>query len=774
MKKLGLLFTIVLLGCGTAVKAQSHFTERDTIDVLHYNICLDMGHLQPRHIQGACEVTVRLLQSTTQVALGLEAATIDSVLVDDVKVAGLTVGYDHHQLRIPVNGTVGDTLRVKVCYGSNGWRGSDGGFWCDAEKFYNLGEDRLTRPFSMGRSWFPCSDSVYDRATYSFAITAAPGWTALCSGEHDSTVSHTDGSQTFYYTLRYPIPTYLAGVNVAPYYIYQRDVEGHYGVYPLRVASFNSDTADVASCFARMDTVLQRFERWFGPYRWGGIGFSAGGANVGMEHVNNICVSTNVSNQNNRMDYLIDHEFAHQWFGNVVTCDNLRDMWFNEGGATFADQIVEGKTYDRLSSAPFHKLKVLSQTPKDENGFHPLCGMPNQYSFMSNTYYKGAMVFHELRHLLGDSVFFGMIQTLFDRNAYTNMDSYQLRDSMSLYSGVDLTGFYDFHIFSPGFASYHVDSLQTVGGTTTVWLSQLLWGAPEYNTLAHVPVTFFSNVGDSTTRDVVSHGHYAQGQFQLPFTPDYAIVDYYGVTAAANITEDVTIASAERMQLGSVNMEFRPTYTRDTSRLKVTLQLGRSDDPLPAGIKRWSSRRWIINGEKSDDLSANTLFYFGNSYWSNDFDFYTDASCHDSIRLFYRKDPSQPWKMRKSATVGRNSGMGGVTYYMDYQGVVLGEYILAIVDTALLNIDDEGMLRTPAKATLTLSPNPAHGSTEVCLQGVADKGVLRILDATGREVRRQTMNGRHLSLSTASLPSGLYFVAFTTSEGTCTQKLVVQ
>ncbi|MBR6990860.1 MAG: T9SS type A sorting domain-containing protein [Bacteroidales bacterium] len=775
MKKHSLFLVVVALLCDTVLMAQSHFTERDTIDVLHYNICLDMGHHQPQHIQGWCEVTMQLLQPTGQVSLGLEAATIDSVQVNGVSVAASAVGYDRHQLRVPVaSAAEGDTLRVKVYYGSYGWQGSDGGFWCDPTVFYNLGEDRLTRPFSMGRSWFPCSDSVYDRATYSFAITAASGWSAFCSGDHDSTVTHADSSQTFYYTLHHPVSTYQVGVNVAQYYVYRRDVDGYYGTYPLRVASFNPDSADVAECFASFDSTLTRFERWFGPYPWGGIGFSAGGENVGMEHVNNICVHSEVSTRYWRMDYLIDHEFAHQWFGNLITCDNLRDMWFNEGGATFADQIGVGKTYDRYDILPYHKLRVVSQVPKEEGGFHPLCGMPNQYSFMHTTYYKGAMVFHELRHLLGDSTFFGMLQTLFSRNAFTNMDSYQLRDSMSLYSGVDLTDFYNFHIFSPGFASYHIDSMQTVGGTTNVWLSQLLWGASEYNTQARVPITFFSNAGDSVTRDVVSNGHYAQGEFQLPFVPDYAVVDYYGVTAVANVTEDIVINSTAQMQCVAVNMDFCPTYVTSPSQLKVTLQFGDSDEPLPAGIKRWSSRRWIINGTKAQDLTTTSRFYFGDNNWVNDGDFYTGTSCRDSIRLFYRKDASHPWKMRKSATVGHSSSMLGVVYYMENSGIQIGEYILAVVDTARLNIDDDGLVVGSEGATLSLSPNPAHGSTEVCLQGVTGKGELRILDATGREVCRQAMNGQRCTLSTATLPAGLYFVTYTSPEGICTQKLVVR
>ena len=111
---------------------------------------------------------------------------------------------------------------------------------------------------------------------------------------------------------------------------------------------------------------------------------------------------------------------------------------------------------------------------------------------------------------------------------------------------------------------------------------------------------------------------------------------------------------------------------------------------------------------------------------------------------------------------------------MENSGIQIGEYILAVVDTALLNIDDDGLIVAPVGATISLSPNPAHGSTEVCLHGATGTGELRILDATGREVFRQAMNGQRCRLSTATLPAGLYFVTYTSREAICSQKLVVR
>ena len=387
--------TACLLNCNAT--AQGHFTERDTIDVLHYDIQLDMGHHQPSHIQGSCQVLLQLLQPTTHVRLGLESATIDSIFVNNSLVPATEWNYDNHQLTVPVTGnSLHDTLSVSVYYGSYGYVGVDGGFWCLDRLFYNLGEDRYTRPFSMGRSWFPCSDSVYDRATYTFGITVSPGWTAVCSGEHDSTVLNADSSLTYHYTLHHPISTYQAGINAAPYYTYNYNVQGLYGTYPVHIACFDDNSAAVMRNFNTLEHTLQLYERLFGPYRWDNIGFSEGGRNAGMEHVNTICISYDYPD----FKYLIDHEFAHQWFGNLVTCAHLNDMWFNEGGATFADQLAGLDGTPTSYEIMYRKAATLSQTPLNENGFYPLYGMPNQYAFMHTTYDKGALVFHELNHLL--------------------------------------------------------------------------------------------------------------------------------------------------------------------------------------------------------------------------------------------------------------------------------------------------------------------------------------------------------------------------------------
>ena len=766
MKRLAFLLAAVV--AVWSMNGQASYHESDTMDVLHYSLDLDMGHSDAESFSGSCRVTLRLLQPVEEVGLGLMNAAIGGLRVGDSVVEDFD--YAFGRLHVPVLGAeVGDTLEVTVDYQSWGYVGVDGGFWCDAahQLFYNLGEDRYKRPFSMGRSWFPCSDSVYDKATYDFRLTAPKGWSAICSGVLDSTLLNADSSSTFCYSLVHPVSTYQVGVGVAPYRVLRRTFEGMGGTYTFH-AAYRNGSPDMVE---RLTGLLVPFyEELFGPYRWDEIGYCAAGDNAGMEHVNNISVNqTPFTRDNYQSEFLVAHEFAHQWFGNLVTCARIQDMWFNEGGASFADQLAMRMLMPEESAIQqlYNNYMIISRVPFMEEGFHALCGMPEQYSFMNNTYYKGAMVFHELRHLLGDSVFFGSMRELLDRNAFTAMDTYQIRDSLSLYSGTDLTDFFDFHIFAPGFAEYSLDSMRTEGGETTLWISQHLWGAPEVCREARVPVTLFSAEGDTATVDVASHGATASGQFRLPFVPVYGVVDYYDYLADANVVETMKVRGKGSFFSTPIN-SFKLNVTKfvDTVSFVCSQHWSTPDyDPIP-GVVRWANHRMIVQGVMPEGMKAQLLVPYSNSVNDIDQGFCDESGTRDSLRVFYRATPADRWELVEATDVN-DSYMSTCLKTSTFRP---GEYILAVVDTATLGIE----AAVTEVAGFDLLPNPAHEVvTIVCGRGCAQGACsLTVRDAVGREVLRQAVQGNKQKIDISSLPQGVYFVTLTTKEGNSTRKLM--
>lgn len=753
MKKI--LFFLILTAFCTTIS----WSQNDSIDVSDYTLNLDIDHRWAKTIEGVADISLDILSPCSQISLDFQSGNIDSVLVNGIPTE---FTFANNKITIPSASLSGHVV-VRVCYRTTGFVEGYGfgGFHMGTSIHYNLGIAFEMWPPSMGRSWFPCRDNFYDKATYHLTVTCREGWRPVCSGNCVSESVNDDLSTTSTWVLDKQTSVYLFSIAIAPFRIIDRYCQSLYGNYPVRLAFTDHDSASVAQAYQIIDSAVPMYERCFGPYRWDRIGYVAT-PKGSMEHANNIAlVSICMGSMSQRCQGTICHELGHAWFGNLITCTYPSDMWINEGGASFTTEVAFEAAYGKDSANRYYAQQldqVIRTAHILDGGYFPLHGIPANITYGSTTYDKGHLVWHSLRGYMGDSLFYSSMNTLFDRCAFGTMDAFAIRDSLSLYSGIDLTDFFDFHIFNPGFVDYVIDSLRISGNTATIGLSQQLRGTTQYARGNRVPVTFFGSNGASCKRWMAFDSIAAVQTFSLPFQAEYALVDYdQELSDAATFDESVIAPSTS--WASSVYANF---YAENESDLHVTHHWTAPQGNRPAEVVRFANRYWTING-RLDGVTGNFKFCREGSATDNyiDQDFYSDAADYKRMAVYYRRDAGSEWTF-----LSDNAKGGSENGYVKTPNLQPGEYALAIIDTSLLSIG-----RVEPQYRNLITPNPAHGTINI--SAPVSGCTLRILDLKGTLVQLHTNVGPSVSVS--HLAPAAYLAQLVTNEGRLitTQKIII-
>lgn len=770
-------FTCVLLALATGLFAQT----ADSVDVLHYDLNLRLRSNSTPHLSGCARLEIRLLTAMPRLQLDLKNATVDSVFVNGQRDSSasytspfLTVG--------TADATAGDTLVVDVHYRSNGYMESNGmgGLHFNSGIAYNLGIALREYPHNMGKAWFPCRDNFTDRASYTLQVNTEAGWTAQCGGTCDSVWMDDDGSQNTRWQLPQEIPTYLISITAAPWHIIERTFTGLYGTYPTTLGYLHHDSTTVQRTFDNLERVLPMYEQCFGPYRWGRIGYVSTPMGS-MEHVNNICLHTAaMDNLTEVGQSTIVHELSHAWFGNLITCSSAADMWFNEGGASFCEEVAMQAIHTADGKPFYHREYYMNNLEKvirtchldDGGGYRPLYDQPHYYTYGMTTYNKGALMWHSLRGYLGDSVFYAALRTLFERNAFQSMDGWSVRDSLAAYSHTNLDDFFNFYVYDGGFVDFIVDSTRYHNGTATLYLRQRLLGTETPMQGCRVPVTFVGTNGERQTFTASWDGPTATLDFPLPFAPAHVLVDADDTLTRACTSGNVAIDHRGNYRQMAAHFTCTATACGDsTSWLRIEHHWLPAEGAMPYGVVRQANRYWNIIGDISDETRISGTFHYtceaGNnvSYPHLDYGFYERTNSRDSLRLLYRPDNQSAWQV-VDASHGGTASDGRLNLNL----LKTGEYTLAIVDTALLGITTVGQTES---ATVTLYPNPSTGNVTI---DVTHPSTVTVVDMTGRTVIPATpLSAQHATLN-VSLPKGIYLVRVEEKEShrSTSQKLVVQ
>ena len=423
-------------------------------------------------VSGKVTTTYTALAIMNSVTFDLATQMIvTSVKKDNVNLVFAQNASNELVITLPTPQSIGATATVEIIYSG---APPSGGFGSFATTTHNGSPVlwTLSEPFGA-RDWWPCKQDLNDKInSIDVFITAPSQYVAVSNGLEQSQV--VDGTnKTTHFHHGYPIPAYLICMAATNYTVYTQTAGTAPNTYPIVNYIYPENfTSSVQTQLNQTPLILDLFESLFEIYpfhneKYGHAQFGWGG---GMEH-------TTVSFMNNFSRSLIAHEMAHQWFGDKITCGTWKDIWLNEGFATYLASLVI-ENFDGTAAFVLDKTNMINNITSQPGGAVYLTDLEatNVGRIFSSrlSYNKGAMVLNMLRLKLGDTGFFqAMRNYLADSNlAYKYAVTSDLKWHMEEVYGSPLTEFFNDWIINQGYPTYTITAQNWGAGQAKITVNQ--------------------------------------------------------------------------------------------------------------------------------------------------------------------------------------------------------------------------------------------------------------------------------------------------------------
>lgn len=404
--------------------------EQAAYDVQSYDLAV-RPNIEEQSIRGVLTATALIVKPIDKFVLDLDTPfTVESaVLLNGRKQTRLLFDRKEGKIWIafPKMQPAGTTVKVRVAYkgkprvaprppwvGGFVWsKTADGQPWF-ATAVQNDGADL----------WFPVKDHPSDKPeTTSLHFTVPEPLVAASNGKLVSMVRNSDRTVTYNWFVSQPIANYCIALNVAPYKLIEDKVKSVSGeMIPIKFYVLPEHFEKGQSLVDLAKKYNAFFEEYLGPYpfRADKIGI-AETPHLGMEHQSITAYGNEFKYDEKGDDWLLFHEFGHEWWANLVTAPDWNDFWIHEGFQSFMDTFYIEKTRGKEAyfaamkarQAKFHNVKPVA--PRESQTTTQIYMLPPDYTKSDGDIYgKGAMILNTLRFYLGDEAFFKTLR----RTAY--------------------------------------------------------------------------------------------------------------------------------------------------------------------------------------------------------------------------------------------------------------------------------------------------------------------------------------------------------------------
>lgn len=411
--------------------------EQAVYDVQSYDVALKIDPVA-RTYAGTTTMIAKTVIPTNVVLLDLDVPyRVESVSDGEGHALRFERGADTLRIWFPQSKQVGDVIKTVVTYsgsprvapnapwtGGTVWGKTPSGAPWISVALQGDGADLL----------FPVKDHPSDKpATATMRLTVPQPLVAVGPGKLRKTTPNPDGTTTYEWFMGVPIANYSIVFNAAPYKLVQDKVKSVAGgTIPIQFYVLPEDEAKAPRLIEETKKYVAFFEKYLGPYafRTQKLGIVET-PHLGMEHSTAIAYGNQFRFDKDGFDWLMFHEFGHEWWANLVTAVDWKDFWIHEGFQSYMDTLYQEHLHGR--QAYLDKMKARARVirnrqpvaPRDAKiGYEVYMAAPDYKQSDGDIYDKGALILHSLRYLIGDEAFFKSLRHM----AYPTPEMEKLTD----------------------------------------------------------------------------------------------------------------------------------------------------------------------------------------------------------------------------------------------------------------------------------------------------------------------------------------------------------
>jgi len=454
----------------------------------------------------------------------------------------------------------------------------------------------------------------------------------------------------------------------------------------------------------------------------------------------------------------------------LATCESAEEMWINEGWARFSEILYKEKLYGKEEANLLIKnllSDVLKKAHKVDGGFYPLCDIPQNITYGTTVYDKGALIVNTLRNYLGDSLFFGATKYFLEQFAWSNASCIDIQESFEQYTNIVLNDFFQNYLYHSGTPHYRIDSFNVSHNNEInfiqLYTSQHRYGGDYLTEHDSIEVWLWgANKEMDSLKINTGLQNYFIG-FHHAIAPIDVWIDPKQKTADAIINGYAFLKSISNHSIPNTNVIITPTYLEDSLLVFVEHHfIGPHQILKNHPIHRISPNHyWTIHLPYLDNNKVNLKISYNRSYPINidpsDFYLLPTAASVDSLVLVYRKNSTEPWQIVNFTKTGNQ-----VAGYLTTVNAKAGDYAFAISEPGQSNINDFDNTNY-----LQIYPNPTNDEFKII---VPTSGFIQIYSMIGDLIFEELIE---TEITYKILDKGTFLVRFIPCNNTKTfQKLL--